>query len=255
MLELERAAAGDAAAELAPWTCSSTGWPGAVAAMAAAAGWIDVLVFTAGIGERSEHVRERVCTSALPSSASRSTRSGMPRQSPTATSPPESAVRVAVIRAREELVAARAAGRSRRSPRRPPVRGDPPYTCGMGIRPSSGSRQPTDRVAAGTDRAIRTVVERRGPAIAATGDRIAAAHLGTDPGASWTRRSTTGRGSCVLARGQRPARSDGRPGHGWPRRRRAGRRLLTAAQVELILLAAHLFGRSLTDHDARRLDV
>ena len=31
--------------------------------------------------------------------------------------------------------------------------------------------------------------------------------------------------------------------------------LLTAAQVELILLAAHLYGRPLTDQDARLLDV
>ena len=30
---------------------------------------------------------------------------------------------------------------------------------------------------------------------------------------------------------------------------------LTAAQVELVLLAAHLFGRPLSDHDARLLDV
>ena len=61
MLELERqAAAGDAAAELAVDVFVHR-LAGAVAAMAAAAGGIDVLVFTAGIGERSPHVRERVC--------------------------------------------------------------------------------------------------------------------------------------------------------------------------------------------------
>ena len=61
MLELEqRAAEGEAAAELALDVFVHR-VAGAVAAMAVAAGGIDVLVFTAGIGERSAQVRERVC--------------------------------------------------------------------------------------------------------------------------------------------------------------------------------------------------
>ncbi len=109
MLELERrAAAGDAAAGLAVDVFVHR-LAGAVAAMAAAAGGIDLLVFTAGIGERSERVRERVC--------GRLAFLGITIDAPrnTAAEPDcdvaaaDSAVRVAVIRAREELVAARAA--------------------------------------------------------------------------------------------------------------------------------------------------
>jgi acetate kinase len=82
---------------------------GAVAEMAAAAGGIDALAFTAGIGEGSALVRERACE-----------RLGflgveLDRGRNEATEPDcdvaaaGSAVRVHVIRAREELVAARAA--------------------------------------------------------------------------------------------------------------------------------------------------
>jgi acetate kinase len=82
---------------------------GGVAAMAAAAGGLDALVFTAGIGEKSAGVRERTCDRlgflgvAVHSSAN-------------AAAEPDcdiaaegSSVRVLVIRAREDVVAARAA--------------------------------------------------------------------------------------------------------------------------------------------------
>jgi acetate kinase len=79
----------------------------AVAAMAAAAGGLDALVFTAGIGEGSAIVRERVCE-----------RLGflgvtLDPELNTAAQPDcdisgDSLVRTVVIRAREELVAARA---------------------------------------------------------------------------------------------------------------------------------------------------
>jgi acetate kinase len=107
-LELERRAAeGDEAARLAVDVYVHRA-AAAVAAMATAAGGLDVLVFTAGIGERSPQVRERVC--------GRLTFLGVEvdqalnaaegdRDVATSASP----VRVAVIRAREELVAARAA--------------------------------------------------------------------------------------------------------------------------------------------------
>ena len=107
-LELERrAAAGDESARLAVDVYVHR-VAGAIAAMAASAGGLHVLVFTAGIGERSPHVRECVCgrlaflgveiDPAL--NAAEGDRDIASSASP---------VRVAVIRAREELVAARAA--------------------------------------------------------------------------------------------------------------------------------------------------
>ena len=109
MLELERqAAAGDAAAELAVDVFVHR-LAGAVAAMAAAAGGIDVLVFTAGIGERSEHVRERVCTRLAFLGIVIDTQRNAAAAPDCDVAAPGSAVRVAVIRAREELVAAHAA--------------------------------------------------------------------------------------------------------------------------------------------------
>jgi acetate kinase len=81
----------------------------AVAAMAACAGGLDALVFTAGIGEGSALVRERVCArlgflgvelDPERNGACRADCDVGARGSP---------VRVVVVRAREELVAARAA--------------------------------------------------------------------------------------------------------------------------------------------------
>jgi acetate kinase len=109
MLELERqAAGGDAAAELAVDVFVHR-LAGAVAAMAAAAGGIDVLVFTAGIGERSEHVRQRVCARLAFLGIVIDPRRNAAAEPDCDVAAAESAVRVAVIRAREELVAARAA--------------------------------------------------------------------------------------------------------------------------------------------------
>jgi acetate kinase len=81
----------------------------AVAAMAAALGGLDALVFTAGIGENSATVRARVCERLrflgveLDLAANDSARPDCD------VSADGSPVRVVVIRAREELVAARAA--------------------------------------------------------------------------------------------------------------------------------------------------
>jgi acetate kinase len=109
-LELERrAAVGDETARLAVDVYVHR-VAGAVAAMATAAGGLDVLVFTAGIGERSPHVRERVCDRlaflGVELDGMRNTADG-DRDIATAAS----RVRVAVIRAREELIAARVARR------------------------------------------------------------------------------------------------------------------------------------------------
>ena len=82
---------------------------GAVATMAMAAGGQDELVFTAGIGEHSPQVRERVCRHlaflgvALDAEANRTARPD------TAVSPTDASMAVLVIRAREELIAARCA--------------------------------------------------------------------------------------------------------------------------------------------------
>jgi acetate kinase len=107
-LELERRAAeGDEAARLAVDVYVHR-VAGAVAAMAASAGGLDALVFTAGIGERSPHVRERVCGRlaflGVEVDPALNTAEG-----DRDIAAPASPVRVAVIRAREELVAARAA--------------------------------------------------------------------------------------------------------------------------------------------------
>ena len=82
---------------------------GAIAAMAAAAGGIDVLVFTAGIGEKSPAVRARACARLgflgieLDDQVNQA---ATPDADVAAAGAP---VRVLVLRAREELVAARAA--------------------------------------------------------------------------------------------------------------------------------------------------
>jgi acetate kinase len=97
---------------------------GAVAAMAVAAGGLDALVFTAGIGESSARVRAGICERlaflgvGLDEQRNRTvaTAEPKPRRAPGAgaggdadVSAPNTAVRVLVVEAREELVAARAA--------------------------------------------------------------------------------------------------------------------------------------------------
>jgi acetate kinase len=81
----------------------------AVGAMATAAGGIDALVFTAGIGENSVVVRERVCgrIGFLGLELDHERNRVAELDCDVATS--ESAGRIVVVRAREELVAARAA--------------------------------------------------------------------------------------------------------------------------------------------------
>jgi acetate kinase len=109
MIEVERrAAAGDADASLALEVYAYR-LATAVGAMAAAAGGIDALVFTAGIGEHSAVVRERVCGRlgflGLELDDGRNRAAGPDRDVATSSS----AGRIVVVRAREELVAARAA--------------------------------------------------------------------------------------------------------------------------------------------------
>jgi acetate kinase len=109
MSELEsRVEQGDPAAQLAVDVFAHR-VAGAVAGMAVATGGLDALVFTAGIGERSRLARARVCERleflgvALDASLNDTAKPDAD------VSPAGSSVRVVVLEAREDLVAARAA--------------------------------------------------------------------------------------------------------------------------------------------------
>jgi acetate kinase len=82
---------------------------GAVAAMAAALEGLDAVVFTAGIGERSAAVREQVCTRLAFLGVEVDAEANREAVPDADVSTPGSAVRVAVVHAREDVVAARAA--------------------------------------------------------------------------------------------------------------------------------------------------
>ncbi|HEY3763754.1 MAG TPA: acetate/propionate family kinase [Gaiellales bacterium] len=109
MLELERRAGdGDPDAELAVDVFVHR-VAGAVAAMAVAAGGLDVLVFTAGIGEHSPTVRERVCRRLAFMGVAIEPAMNAAADGDCDIAPAGAPVRVAVIAAREEIVAARGA--------------------------------------------------------------------------------------------------------------------------------------------------
>jgi acetate kinase len=103
---LERSDSADAELALSVWVHRVAG---AVGAMVASLGGIDALVFTAGIGENSVEMRARICARLgflgvqLDDAANR----GAEPDAEIAAA--GSAVRVVVLRAREDLVAARAA--------------------------------------------------------------------------------------------------------------------------------------------------
>jgi acetate kinase len=108
MLDLEQASqAGDANATLAIDVFVHR-VAGAAASMAAAAGGIDALIFTAGIGEGSALIREEVCSRLefLGVEVDRERNASAEPDCDIAVD--RSAVRVLVVRAREELVVARA---------------------------------------------------------------------------------------------------------------------------------------------------
>jgi acetate kinase len=109
MLEADRAAqAGDASAAL--WLAVfAHRVAGAVAAMAVAAGGLDALVFTAGIGENSASVRRDVCELLRPLSVHLDANRNERVEPDADVAADDSPARVLVIHAREELVAARAA--------------------------------------------------------------------------------------------------------------------------------------------------
>jgi acetate kinase len=80
----------------------------AVAASVAALGGIDALVFTAGVGEHSAVIRERVCRRLAFLGLELDADANASAEADADVAAPGSAVRVHVVRAREELVIARA---------------------------------------------------------------------------------------------------------------------------------------------------
>jgi hypothetical protein len=115
----------------------------------------------------------------------------------------------------------------------------------------------SERLAGAIDRAIRTVVAHRGPALAASADALRSEHPDLD--ASRLVETAVRRRSWHLAgTGAASSLPAVLPGPGTMAEVGAALAdvtVLTAAQVELILIAAHLFGRPLDDEDARLLDV
>jgi acetate kinase len=81
---------------------------GAVAAMAASLGGLDALVFTAGVGERSPAIRERVCGRLGFLGVELDREANIASKPDAEVAVPGSRVRVIVLAAREELVVARA---------------------------------------------------------------------------------------------------------------------------------------------------
>jgi acetate kinase len=81
---------------------------GAVGAMAAALGGVDALVFTAGVGENSASVRARVCSRLAFLGVELDAERNAAARPDADVAAAGSAVRVHVVRAREELVIARA---------------------------------------------------------------------------------------------------------------------------------------------------
>jgi hypothetical protein len=115
----------------------------------------------------------------------------------------------------------------------------------------------SERLSNTTDRAIRTVVQHRGAAIAEAGDALRAEHPGADP-ARLVRIAAARRSWHLAGTGAVSAIPAVVPGPGTLAEIGAALgdvALLTAAQVELILLGAHLFGRPLAEQEARLLDV
>ncbi len=82
---------------------------GAVATMTASLNGLDAIVFTAGIGEGSAHVRADVCRRLGFLGVDLDTEANRTAVADVDVGTPSSRVRVVVLRAREDLVAARAA--------------------------------------------------------------------------------------------------------------------------------------------------
>jgi hypothetical protein len=115
----------------------------------------------------------------------------------------------------------------------------------------------SERLAGTTERGIATVVERRGPAVVRAAERLRAEHPGRTP-AQLAQIAVARSGRRAAGSGAVTAVPATIPGAGTVVEVGAAlgdASLLTLAQTELVLLLAHLYGRPLTDVEARRLDV
>ncbi|MGZ4431509.1 MAG: acetate/propionate family kinase [Gaiellales bacterium] len=111
MRELQEAAARGHAGACLAFDVYTHRVAGAVAAMAASAGGLDALVFTAGIGERSAVVRDRICARLAFLGLELDAVRNASAEPDTDVAAAGSRVRVLVVCAREELVAAAEARR------------------------------------------------------------------------------------------------------------------------------------------------
>jgi hypothetical protein len=114
-----------------------------------------------------------------------------------------------------------------------------------------------ERLAGTTERAIATVVERRGAAVVRTAERLRAEHPGRPP-ADLARVAIARTGRRLAGTGAVSALPATFPGAGTVVEVGAAlgdASLLTVAQTELVLLLADLYGRPVDDVEARRLDV
>jgi acetate kinase len=109
MSEIEKRTAGGSPDALLALEVFTYRVASAVAAMAVAAQGLDALVFTAGIGEASPGVRARTCRRLGFLGVELDSEANRVAEPDAEVSTPASPVRVSVIRAREDLVAARAA--------------------------------------------------------------------------------------------------------------------------------------------------
>jgi hypothetical protein len=115
----------------------------------------------------------------------------------------------------------------------------------------------SDRLAGTTERAISTVVEKRGPAIVRAAERLRAEHPGRSP-AELARLAIARSARRVAGTGAVSALPATLPGAGTVVELGAAlgdASLLTVAQTELVVLLAHLYGRPVHDVAARRMDV
>jgi hypothetical protein len=127
----------------------------------------------------------------------------------------------------------------------------------MGLASNLALDRLSERLAGATERAIATVVERRGAAVVRAAERLRAEHPGRPP-AELARIAVAHSAKRVAGTGAVSALPATIPGAGTVVEVGAAlgdASLLTVTQTELVLLLAHLYGRPVTDVEARRLDV
>ena len=127
----------------------------------------------------------------------------------------------------------------------------------MGLASNLAVDKLSERLAATTERAIATVVERRAGAVVRAAERLRAEHPGQSP-SELGRVAVARSAKRVAGTGAVSALPATLPGAGTVVEIGAAlgdASLLTVAQTELVLLLAHLHGRPLTDVESRRLDV